>query len=273
MTRKITILVACHKPANAYKNDIYCPIHVGATLSNFKMNMLRDDIGDNISQKNPTYCELTAQYWGWKNLDCEYIGLCHYRRYFKTIITENNIDILLGTNADVILSTPLIEKICMGTRLWKATCREDLEIFLRCLQKIKPEMWETCITFLNNNKCFPYNMFIMKKKEFDKFAEWQFSVLKEMEKYVRLSGYTRMRRIYGYMAEMLLPIWCYHFHLKIKTDDITSMIGKKEIYSSLSPLKKIYRNIIFKLSRDKVHCAQDGDAYMVGFTNDGIVFD
>ena len=33
--------------------------------------------GDHISSKNPNYCELTGLYWAWKNLDCEYIGLCH----------------------------------------------------------------------------------------------------------------------------------------------------------------------------------------------------
>ena len=40
-----------------------------------------DDEGDNISQKNKTYCELTAQYWAWKNEDADYYGFFHYRRY------------------------------------------------------------------------------------------------------------------------------------------------------------------------------------------------
>ena len=40
-----------------------------------------DNNGDNISAKNSQYCELTAQYWAWKNIDCDYYGFFHYRRY------------------------------------------------------------------------------------------------------------------------------------------------------------------------------------------------
>lgn len=42
---------------------------------------------DNISDKNKSYCELTAIYWAWKNIrkiyyGIEYISVNHYRRYF-----------------------------------------------------------------------------------------------------------------------------------------------------------------------------------------------
>ena len=47
--------------------------------------MLHDDEGDNISNKNKTYCELTAQYWAWKNMEADYYGFFHYRRYFHLI--------------------------------------------------------------------------------------------------------------------------------------------------------------------------------------------
>ena len=272
--KKVTILVACHKPDNAFKNDVYTPIHVGRAISKWKeemADMIGGDTGDNISSKNPFYCELTAQYWAWKNLDCKYVGLCHYRRYFETEITEQNIEQILGNHADVMLAKPLVERQCMGNRLRIATCREDTEIFMRCLKRISPDMWENCLNFLNGNVCYPYNMFVMKKSEFDKFASWQFAVLGEMEKYVRLSGYTRMRRVYGYMAEMMLPMWCQYHNKRVITNRITSMIGEKP-YEYNSKIRDVYSSLLFKRLHNCVGLAKDSDDLMVGFKNDGITF-
>ena len=78
----IKILVAHHKPGLIISNDMYLPIHVGKSLSKLDLDIQGDNVGDNISMLNPIYCEMTAAYWGWKNLHADYVGLCHYRRYF-----------------------------------------------------------------------------------------------------------------------------------------------------------------------------------------------
>lgn len=84
MTSKITIGIACHKESELPDNDLYLPIHVGSALSGQDIpGTQRDDSGDNISRKNPNYCELTAQYWLWKNVDSDYYGLSHYRRFMS----------------------------------------------------------------------------------------------------------------------------------------------------------------------------------------------
>lgn len=82
---KLKILVASHKNVKVPDSDIYLPIQVGAALTDevFSSPYIQDDTGDNISEKNKRYNELTALYWAWKNLkDVDYVGLCHYRRYF-----------------------------------------------------------------------------------------------------------------------------------------------------------------------------------------------
>ena len=55
---KSMILVACHKPCNMYNKGIYTPIQVGKAISEYDLGIIGDDTGDNISQKNPSYCEL-----------------------------------------------------------------------------------------------------------------------------------------------------------------------------------------------------------------------
>lgn len=81
---KIVIGVACHKESELPDNELYLPIHVGSALASKPLEGLqRDDEGENISDKNPNYCELTAQYWLWKNVEADYYGLCHYRRYIS----------------------------------------------------------------------------------------------------------------------------------------------------------------------------------------------
>ena len=84
----IKILIAAHKASELPKNSLFLPIEVGA--ANRKQHLSgyqRDDQGDNISKMNPNYCELTAIYWGWKNLKCDYCGIMHYRRFFS--FTDN----------------------------------------------------------------------------------------------------------------------------------------------------------------------------------------
>lgn len=97
--KNIKILVAYHKPDVLIQSDILQPIHVGRSLlkkkcdtksiENLKIlqeEMIGDDTGENISDKNDSYNEMTAIYWAWKNYgalgDPDYIGLMHYRRHF-----------------------------------------------------------------------------------------------------------------------------------------------------------------------------------------------
>jgi len=74
--------VCCHQPVSVSKHPLLIPMQVGAALTDKRFpGFLCDDIGDNISTKNRSYCELTAQYWAWKNIDMDYYGFFHYRRY------------------------------------------------------------------------------------------------------------------------------------------------------------------------------------------------
>ena len=78
----VKILVASHKPYWMPSDPLYQPVQVGAAQHEHLEGFAHDDEGDSISEKNPRYCELTALWWGWRNLSCDWLGLVHYRRHF-----------------------------------------------------------------------------------------------------------------------------------------------------------------------------------------------
>ena len=128
------MLLACHKQVLYYSNDFYIPIHVGKKINphNIGYRSIADNTGVNISSLNPLYCKLTAQYWGWKNLDCEYIGLQHYRRYFNYDFTNTNIEESFK-DCDIIVARPL----CMSCSIFEFWCNalvpEDVYVALKLL--------------------------------------------------------------------------------------------------------------------------------------------
>lgn len=99
----IKILVACHKDAPLLESNVFAPIHVGRAIAddNARRTLIHlpgDDTGENISDKNLSYAELTAAYWAWRNLSTlgnpDFIGLMHYRRYLDLLNTNQEVTVL-----------------------------------------------------------------------------------------------------------------------------------------------------------------------------------
>ncbi len=79
----IKLFVSHHKPFHQIDLPGYTPIQVGKEKATHQLNMIGDNTGDHISSLNPYFCELTAQYWVWKNVRADHVGFCHYRRFFN----------------------------------------------------------------------------------------------------------------------------------------------------------------------------------------------
>ncbi len=245
--KNIKILVSCHKNSFVPKNKILTPIHVGAKNKPVFDGMLRDDTGDNISSKNPRYCELTAQYWAWKNLDADYYGFFHYRRYLsfnKNVLPadnynnvmvnnfddstvellgldENNIEKVIG---DYDIIAPVVSDLNKFNDIpfsrhtvynhYKGAPQHNIEDFdetLKILYKLYPEYKKDAQTFINSNKTYFLNMYIMNKKWYFKYCEWLYPILDEFDKnkdYQNCSVYEL--RTPGLLAERLFGIFLYH---------------------------------------------------------------
>lgn len=267
--------MACHKPADIYVDDVYTPIHVGRAISCYKdemADMIGDDTGDNISEKNPYYCEMTAQYWAWKNYhDSEYIGFCHYSRYFYEQITNDNIDDFFSDGTDVVFAGPCYRRYNRWNCLKTYVCSEDLAIMQKVVQKHYPEYYKTLSQYGFDYIDYPLNMFICRRELFEEYAKWIFSILFECEKYVKLSSYSRARRLYGYLAEFLMPVFFIHRGYMIKPLHY-HRLDSGTCGGGLRPQEKLIRYVLrnFILFRDKTN--EIGIDYCVeaGLSNDKI---
>ncbi len=224
----IIIFIAAHKKYQIPHEEIYIPLHVGAQGKEPIPGFTPDNTGDNISIKNPYYCELTGLYWAWKNTNADYIGLCHYRRYFsaakhipkteeekfKVVLNREQTEALL-TKADVILPKKRNYYIETIYNHYKHTMYiEPLDITGQILQEKYPEYVKEFEHLKHTTKMHAFNMFIMKKSVLDQYCNWLFDVLGEVEKRVDSSQYSDFhKRFFGRISERLLDVW-------IKTNNI-----------------------------------------------------
>jgi len=211
-------------------------------------DMIGDDTGDNISEKNPTFCELTALYWAWMNLhDVEYIGLEHYRRQFNHTFTAANIDCLFSDGTDVILAGPMYRR-WRWEYLKTFVCNDDLAIMISAIRQLCPEYGDTIANYANGFIDYPLNMFVCRKALFDRYAAWLFPILFECEKQIKPSPYSRARRVYGYLAEFLMPTFFMHNKCKIKA--LQYVFDGTDVHGGFSKRYWLKRRIA-----DKIICA------------------
>jgi len=222
MGKNIKILVATHKKYNMPKDDIYFPIQVGREGKEEDLGYNSDNVGDNISFKNPYYCELTGIYWAWKNLDADYIGLSHYRRHFtfskrrfmkkekklENVLNREDVEKILE-NTDIILPKKrkyYIENLYSHYK--HTTYIEPLEEAGKIIKERYPEYSEEFEKLHKRTSAHMFNMFIMKKEMLDKYCIWVFDILFELEKRVDVKKYDDFHsRFFGRISELLLDVW------------------------------------------------------------------
>lgn len=207
----LRIIVAAHKPYRMPEDPAYLPVLVGAMGKPPIGDWQRDDAGENISAKNANWCELTGLYWAWKNLESDAVGLVHYRRHFKGphgIATGAEIAALLE-KTDVIL--PRKRNYFIETtrsQYVHAHHAEDLDVTRAILEKRHPEYVKAFDAAMASTKGHRFNMFVMKRPQFDAYCTWLFDVLFELERRLDISFYSPYdARVFGFVAERLLDVW------------------------------------------------------------------
>lgn len=240
--------------AQTIDNPLYIPVRCGAVYDEREnVTMLGDDTGDNISEKRMSYCELTVQYWAWKNVRADYYGLCHYRRYHnfsgndypvakgeanngcvvtetlsedtieKFGLTENQIRKYLK-DADIVVHKPIVTTEFGVKNNYDAMKNSpkyhnvhDVDLMLKVISEKYPEMTKTAYQYMHGSDEWIYNCYVMSTEVFNAYCEWLFDILFEVEKRIDTENYTTTQyRAMGLLGEHFFGVYLLYLKKKKK---------------------------------------------------------
>ena len=250
--KNIKILIATHKthvmPSDA---EIYFPIHVGAE-GNEDIGYCRDNTGENISTLNPYYSELTGLYWAWKNLEVDYLGLVHYRRYFtenvkryyeginidKVVLTKEQIDSLLNENQVIVPKKRNYYIETLYSHYDHTFDGMHLDIARKIIADQTPEYLNAFDLAMKQRSGYMFNMFIMPKTLVNEYCEWLFKILNGLYEQIDISNCTPFEaRLFGRVSELLFNVWLNKKQIKPKEVPFMYMAKVDLIQKGISFLK------------------------------------
>lgn len=233
-SNKIVVAVATHKPYQMPSDGVYLPIHVGAALHpGVCCDMQADDEGENISSKNGSYCELTALYWLWKNVDADAKGLVHYRRHlgspdaarrkaddpFDRLATGKELGDLLSNHQAVVAKRRNYYIETVYNHYSQTFDGGQFDVCRDVICDMHPDYVEAWDELMRSRSAHIFNMFVMRTDQFDAYCSWMFPILDELERRVDTTGYDAFAsRFVGRVSERLLDPW-----LKVNNIDFVEL--------------------------------------------------
>ena len=238
------IIVAAHKSYAFPTDDIYLPLFVGAKDKKDILNLdtiyikdgkpcgetiMRDDVDENISEKNWGYSELTGLYWAWKNLgDADIIGLVHYRRYFtvkskafirnhdklRCVLTEGELNDLLS-QFDILLPKKRVYAIETLYSHYAHTMNAyELDVAKDLVAKYYPEYEPYLKKAFDARFGYMFNMFVMRRGDLEEYCSFLFDILFKEEEILEKEGYLDgltdfEKRLFGRVSEILFNAYVY----------------------------------------------------------------
>lgn len=262
----IKIFICAHKEVPLPQHPYFLPIQAGAALHEPIIGYQPDSKGDNISAKNPHFCELTCHYWAWKNLkNVDIVGLNHYRRYFdfQKKWPQFSADKRFISTADFLSHSyqfPDLEKLLQKydiilpvARHWRVSntqqyadyhIAKDWEMLRQIITERSPQYIPAFEkTMDHSNKSVGYNMFITHWKHLDAYSEWIFDILFEVERRVPPIDDPIQCRIYGYLSERLINVFCEHHRFRIMHVPLIMPLDEYDKEMNISHLHAIYRRM------------------------------
>ncbi|MCI9593212.1 MAG: DUF4422 domain-containing protein [Lachnospiraceae bacterium] len=217
------------------------PIQVGASLCKERVADHLDCTGENNSDKNGNYSELTALYWIWKNCLMpedgyeggrhgrsggnsvsekqafavleEYYGLSHYRRMLE--LSKDDELRLAGNQVDVVLPYPMPYEPDIEEHHKRYLADGDWRALLTALEELQPEYARVFPAILHQKYLYNYNIMLARKEVLNAYCSWLFPILERVEQLSEPKGWERKDRYIGYMGETLATLY---FMVRGKSD-------------------------------------------------------
>jgi hypothetical protein len=206
----IKIFSLCYdKKEFKFLNDsVITPLQVGA--SNGKdVCKLKDNTGDNISEKNFFYIENTGIYWIWKNVNgCKYKGQMQYRRPLDGVNESMNFDDVFSkykvitcepfnhpANSKPTEKNPMFipaQTVEQGYAF--SNCIDDLYVIEMVINIFYPEYKDSYVKYIKNGENLYYsNGFIMKAEDYDRYCSFLFDCLEKYQTFIDVSTPEKLR--------------------------------------------------------------------------------
>ena len=214
--------------------DYVFPLQVGAERHHLRIADLMDNTGDNISDRNGNYSELTGLYWLWKNKLCDqqapsavingesekggnekeeneehenherqYYGFGQYRRMLE--FSTDDLLRLLDNDVDAVLPYPMPYEPNIHAHHERYIKSTDWDALLRALEELQPEYASYFSQVLEQQFLYNYNVILAKKSVLRDYCSWLFPILMRVEELT--DGANRSDRYIGYMAETLETLY------------------------------------------------------------------
>ena len=193
-------------------------VQVGALFTDIRMTEYTDNQGDNISEKNGDYSELTGLYWIWKNIikrqDDTYYGLAHYRRFLE--LSEDDLLRLADNDIDVVLPYPMPYEPNIEAHHLRYLSDSEWDAVLHALEELHPDYSRAFKDILKQEYFYNYNVILAKKDVLDDYCSWLFPLLFRIEENNDPNKEKEPNRYMGYVGETLETLYFMYNKDKLK---------------------------------------------------------
>ncbi len=181
------------------------PIQAGAALTDQRMTEVLDSTGENISDRNRRYSEMTVFYWMWKNGTADYLGICHYRRLWVNL--EGIVEKLRTTDVDVVLPLPTLCEHSVYEDYLLKYIPDVWKPMMEVLKERSPEYAHAAEKIFRERIFYASNMCIVSRAVLDDLCEWMFPIVMEVEQRVGDLQDPYYNRYAGFCTERLMTLY------------------------------------------------------------------